>query len=104
MGRLSRAKVICGAGRHPSRVSRELITVTEIVCAALPWHNEVEGAEGDAGAKFTYSLKGQRLNDNINEVHHYVYPPPPLNPTSFSTRHTTAEISVSRPSILSSFA
>ena len=36
---------------------------------------------------------------NISEVHHYS-PPPPLNPTSFSTHHTTAEISVSRPSIL----
>jgi hypothetical protein len=38
--------------------------------------------------------------DTYNRSTHHYSPPPPLNPTSFSTHHTTAEISVSRPSIL----
>ena len=73
------------------------------------WYTELEEAEGDADVKgawrgtviylFNPDAVLTKLFVYISEVRHY-YRPPPLNPTSFSTHHKTAEISVSRPSIL----
>ena len=75
------------------------------------WYTELGEAEGDGDAKFAYSPKGYTTNEpGMAWFQHFdtwtseypadYYPPPPLNPISFLTHHTTAETSASRPSTL----
>ena len=73
------------------------------------WYTEYEDSEGDADVKGAWRGTGihpfnpdavlAKLFGHISAVHHYSLPPP-LNPTSFSIHHTTAEIFVSRPPIM----
>ena len=75
------------------------------------WYTELGEAEGDGDPKFAYSRRGYTTNEpGMAWLQHFDTwtsehpadhcPPPPLNPISFLTHHTTAEASASRPSTL----
>ena len=120
LGVSNRSKFVCKAGRCPPRVTqdgtRELITAIETVSATqfiLPpmviykgaghyrgWYTELGEAEGEHGmvlvSILSTPMRSLPSSPDISEVHHY--PPLPLNLSSSSKHHTTAETSATRPS------